>query len=298
MATLLSRATAMPVLEAKHRQPLEPDHVYVIPPNKLMVEAGRRLELSPRTDSRETYTPIDHFLKPLAREEGSRAIGVILSGSGGSDGTQGLLAIKAEGGITFAQDEKTARYPSMPAAAVAAGCVDFVVPPDKLARELARLAGHPYIAPAGEEPDHALPTEERAFGDILATVRRHTGVDFAQYKHATLRRRVQRRMVLHKFEALKDYAAYLRSHPGEARELFSDILIHVTGFFRDAAGFQVLKRKILTASQVLEIVGVPAAGPSGALPPNPQDFPPSGRRHPNRKMAALASRRRAGGRMR
>ncbi len=244
MATLLSRATGMPVLEAMNNVALEPEHVYIIPPNKLMEIAERRLKLSPRTDSKETYTPIDHFLKSLANEEGSRAIGVILSGSGGSDGTQGLLAIKAAGGITFAQDEKTAKYPSMPAAAVSAGCVDFVLPPDKIARELARLAGHPYVAPAGEEPERELPVEAKAFEDVLLTLRRLMGVDFSQYKHATLRRRILRRMVLHKFDALKDYAVYLRNHAGEARELFNDILIHVTGFFRDRTVFSMLKRRV------------------------------------------------------
>jgi two-component system CheB/CheR fusion protein len=244
MASLLSRITMMPVLEAKNNVSLEPDHVYIIPPNKLMEVARGRLKLSPRSNSKETYTPIDHFLKSLAEEEGGHAIGVILSGSGGSDGTQGLLAIKTAGGITLAQDEKTAKYPTMPAAAVAAGCVDFVLPPDKIARELARIAGHPYIAPE-EEPPRPMPAEEKAFEDILGTLRRQTTVDFTQYKHATLRRRVQRRMVLHKFESLKDYAGYVRSHPAEVRELFNDILIHVTGFFRDPTVFHTLRRKVL-----------------------------------------------------
>src|SRR6266478_4722250 len=175
MASLLSRTTTMPVLEAKNNVRLAADHVYIIPPNKLMEVARGRLKLSPRSDSKETHTPIDHFLKSLAEEEGSHAIGVILSGSGGSDGTQGLLAIKTAGGITLAQDEKTAKYPTMPAAAVAAGCVDFVLPPDKIARELARIAGHPYIVPEEETP-RPVPTEDKAFEEILTTLRRLTGV--------------------------------------------------------------------------------------------------------------------------
>ena len=110
MASLLSRVTAMPVTEAKNNIALQPNCIYVIPPNKLMVVSRRRLKLSPRLESRETNAPIDHFLKSLAREEGNRAIGVILSGSGGTDGTAGCLDIKSEGGITFAQDDKSARW--------------------------------------------------------------------------------------------------------------------------------------------------------------------------------------------
>lgn len=245
LTALLSRATTMPVLEARHNMRLNPNFLYVIPPNKVMGISERRLKLSPRQNAKEVYTPIDQFLCSLAKEEGNRSVGVILSGSGGSDGTQGLLAIKAGGGITFAQDEKTAKYPTMPANAVAAGCVDFVLPPDKIARELTRIAGHPYIAPMAEEPgERAVPAEEKAFDEILTVLRQRMGVDFKQYKHATLRRRIQRRMVLQKCEALKEYVDYLRSHGAEVKELFTDILIHVTGFFRDPAVFQALKKRM------------------------------------------------------
>src|SRR5207249_1144163 len=116
---------------------------------------------------------------------GNRAIGVILSGSG-SDGTQGLLAIKAAGGIAFAQEERTAKYPAMPGSAITAGCVDFVLPPDQIARELSRIAGHPYVGPGEAEP--ARPAEENAFADILLVLRQRSAVDFTHYKSATLQR--------------------------------------------------------------------------------------------------------------
>ncbi|NLF37856.1 histidine kinase [bacterium] len=244
MAALLSRATSMPVLEARNNLELECDHVYVIPPNKLMEIANRRLKLLSRVDSKAANTPIDHFFKSLAEYEGSRAVGVILSGSGGGDGTQGLLAMKAAGGITFAQDEKSAKYPSMPAAAVAAGCVDFVLPPEKIAKELTRLAGHPYIAPVARGTGGETASGEKEFEDILHALRVQTGVDFSQYKRATLQRRIQRRMALHKIETLKEYAAYLHGHAAEVRELFTDVLIHVTSFFRDPSVFQALKRRV------------------------------------------------------
>jgi two-component system CheB/CheR fusion protein len=168
---------------------------------------------------------------------------VILSGNG-SDGTAGLQAIKAAGGITFAQEEKSAKYAAMPGSAITAGCVDFVLSPERMARELARLSGHPYVVPGSiEELVRELPAEDTAFTDILSTLRQRMTVDFIDYKHATLRRRIQRRMVLHKFEKLKDYAQFLRGHAGEIKELFNDLLIHVTGFFRDAPVFQALKKR-------------------------------------------------------
>ncbi len=243
LSSLLARSTAMPVSEARNNLKLEPEHLYVIPPNFVMGISRRRLKLTPRRNGADTHTPIDHFLQSLAEEEGSAAIGVILSGNG-SDGTAGLQAIKAAGGITFAQDETTANYPAMPRNAVAAGCVDFVLSPEKIGRELARLSGHPYIVldrPGdGERP---LPAEDKPLAEILGTLRQRMSVDFTHYKHPTLRRRILRRMVLHKFDRLADYGQFLHGHPAEVKELFNDILIHVTGFFRDSAAFRTLKKR-------------------------------------------------------
>jgi two-component system, chemotaxis family, CheB/CheR fusion protein len=243
LTSILARSSAMPVSEAKHNMRLAPNRLYVIPPNKLMGLWGDRLKLSPRRHTDRPQAIIDHFLCSLAEEQGSRAIGVILSGNG-ADGTQGLQAIKAAGGITFAQDEKTAHYPAMPGNAITAGCVDFVLSPDGIARELGRLAGHPYVSPSGEPVEPAPTLEENLIVQILLLLRQRMGVDFACYKRPTLLRRIQRRMALHKLESLKEYHAYLRSHNGEAKELYGDILIHVTGFFRDAAVFQALKKKV------------------------------------------------------
>ena len=144
LCSLLSRATAMRVSEAKHNLRLEPNRVYVIPPNKKIDVAGRKLKVSPRRDTKDVHLPVDHFLESLAEEEGNRSIGVILSGNG-SDGTRGLRAVKAVGGITFAQDEKSAKFPSMPANAIHAGCVDFVLSPSRIAQELVSIADHPYV---------------------------------------------------------------------------------------------------------------------------------------------------------
>src|SRR5215475_12814165 len=144
LAELLSRATDMPVKEVEQGMRVEPNCVYVIPRNTKMAIANGALRLAPREETREGRRPIDYFMGSLAEEKRNRAIGVILSGTA-SDGTLGLEAIKAAGGITFAQDEETAKYDGMPHSAISAGCVDFVLPPERIAEELARVAQHPNV---------------------------------------------------------------------------------------------------------------------------------------------------------
>jgi two-component system CheB/CheR fusion protein len=146
LTEILSRATAMPVVEVTDHMPVEANRVYVIPPGMTMGLAGGLLRLSPRPNTKSPHHSIDQFLQSLADDQGHRAMGVILSGSA-SDGTLGLEAIKAEGGITFAQDD-SAQHRSMPRNAVAAGCVDFVLAPAEIAQEITRISRHPYIAPS------------------------------------------------------------------------------------------------------------------------------------------------------
>ena len=136
----------MPVLEATQDLAVRPDHVYVIPKNVTMTIAEGVLQLAPRGEARSPHLPIDLFLESLAEDRQTAAIGVILSGTG-SDGTRGLAEIKAAGGITFAQDKDSAKHDGMPASAIASGSVDFILPPDKIAQELARIGRHPYLAP-------------------------------------------------------------------------------------------------------------------------------------------------------
>ena len=149
---ILSRSTTMVVSEAADGMPVEANHVYVIPANSdLTIEKGM-LRLGPRAQEQGPHMPIDRFLRSLAEECGSRAIGVILSGAG-TDGAAGIQAIKAAGGVTFAQDQYTAKFASMPQAAVATNCVDFVLPPERIAAELVRIGHHPYVADSSvEEP--------------------------------------------------------------------------------------------------------------------------------------------------
>ena len=239
LSTLLGKATAMPVIEVTDGLAVEADHVYVIPPNRSMTILHGTLCLRARAGAGALQRPIDNFAISLAEEKGAAAIGVLLSGTG-SDGTCGLKAIKAAGGVTFAQEPKTAEWPAMPISAMTAGSVDFVLSPKRIAAELARVGSHPYLAEAAVTP------EGSALDKICIILRSATGIDFRLYKQATVRRRIARRMALQKISALDRYAAVLRRNPEEAQNLAEDIFIHVTSFFRDPECFQAVRKRVLT----------------------------------------------------
>ena len=254
LAQLLAKATSMPVREVTNNDlPVQPNHVYVIPPNTNLAIAQGVLKLQPRKQTGGAHRSIDSFFQSLAEDQHERAIGVILSGTA-SDGTLGLEAIKAEGGITFAQDAESAKYDSMPRSAVAAGCVDFVLSPEDIAKELARIARHPHVAkdfgahsdsPARDEATRRVAAvEETHFNKILDLLRNHSGVDFSLYKPNTIQRRITRRMVLNKQNTLDAYADFLRGNAKELDALYSDVLISVTSFFRNPEAFEVLNRTV------------------------------------------------------
>jgi two-component system CheB/CheR fusion protein len=285
LTEILARTTAMPVREVTDKMAVRPNQVYVIPPDKRLTVARGHLRLEPREQTAGPQHSIDFFLQSLAQEQQERAIGVILSGTA-SDGTLGLEAIKAEGGITFAQDE-SAKYDSMPRNAVAAGCVDLVLPPEGIARELTRIAKHPHVtggglAPTGESTveggtPEAGPAggdaerggtgrrvEESGFRRILLLLRNHCGVDFSLYKPNTMQRRIARRMVLSKCETLEAYGRFLRGNDPEQDALYADMLINVTSFFRNPEAFEALKgqvfAKLVQARRQEEPVRVWVAG--------------------------------------
>ncbi len=244
LTELLAKETQMRVHEVADGMVVEPDNVYVIPPNTDMAILRGRLSLVPRTEARRQYMPIDYFFRSLAEDAQSNAIGVILSGTG-TDGTLGLRAIKAEGGLAFAQDDKTAKYDGMPRSAVAAGVVDFILPPEGIADELARLKSHPYVVQdqTAAAADITLEGEDN-LDKIFLLLRSATGVDFSYYKVTTIKRRVARRMLLHRISRLPQYLRYIKDNPVEIEELFQDLLINVTGFFREPELFDALKKKV------------------------------------------------------
>jgi len=248
LTELLSRTTQLPIDEVRDGMIVEPNHIYIIPPNTELGILYKELHLLPRNEIASPHLPIDSFMQSLAEDQGSMSIGIILSG-GASDGTMGLKRIKAAGGITFAQDEGSAKYSSMPHSAIAAGCVDFVLPPLDIAKELTRIARQPRVLRniAGITEQGLSEEGSDELNKIFMLLRNRTGNDFTYYKHSTICRRIQRRMVLHKLERLKDYLSFLREHSTELDELFQDILINVTGFFRDSESFDALKKNVFPA---------------------------------------------------
>jgi two-component system CheB/CheR fusion protein len=244
---ILSRTTKIPVTQVTEGVTVERNHVYIIPPNTDMVIRNGTLRLSARSLTHGQHRPIDQFFTSLAEDCGDRAIAVVLSGTA-SDGTSGCLAIKAVGGITFAQDEATAKYTSMPRSAVEAGCIDFVLPPRAIAEELARIERHPYIARTPTRPDELLgPASPSDIHELFAMLREAKGVDFTHYKQSTLQRRVKRRMVVNQLESLEDYVRFIKRNSKELDALYRDVLIHVTGFFRDPGAFDSLRKEVFPA---------------------------------------------------
>jgi two-component system CheB/CheR fusion protein len=227
----------MPVSEVKGKTRVEANRVYVIPPGCNLGISGGVLQILPRPD-RGPNMPIDSFLLALAADRGSQTFGVILSGTA-SDGTLGLQAIKAAGGITFAQEIGTAKFDGMPRSAIAAGVVDFVLPPAGIARRMAAIA---------QQPQEAIqPPGDAELAKILRLVRSATGVDFTHYKHGTLMRRIKRRMTLRGFATLEDYSRDLARNIQEANTLCETCLITVTAFFREPTVFAELKKRVFPA---------------------------------------------------
>jgi two-component system CheB/CheR fusion protein len=256
LTDILRRRTSLPVVAAADGVAVQPDHLYVIPPNVTLTVAGNVLCLVPRSQGREIHKPVDALFRSLAEDCGEAAVGVILSGAD-SDGTAGIEAIKQAGGITFAQLPSSARVPSMPQSAIDTGCVDFVLPPELIAKELLRLTAHPYLHSAsgrtsasidsanGAEAEDA--DDPEALRRIFRRLRGIHGVDFARYKPSTLRRRLARRMALQRVESLREYADALDHDVAETAALYQDFLIRVTSFFRDPESFRVLAEQVFPA---------------------------------------------------
>jgi two-component system, chemotaxis family, CheB/CheR fusion protein len=248
LVTLLSRVTGIPVEEAKNGTAVKPGRIYVAPPGATVVISNGVLGVAPSKTPRHLRMPVDAFLRSLAQDRGNAAIGVILSGTG-TDGTLGLWQIKEDGGICFVQDPDTAKFSGMPQSAIAETAVDFTLPPGGIARELVRLADHPYVSPAAtpEDAPSAQPADEARLGRILALLKTVSGVDFASYKQTTIIRRILRRMTLLDKDDLAEYASYCEEHREELVALYHDLLIKVTKFFREPESFTILKQKVFPA---------------------------------------------------
>jgi len=238
LSDLLGKHTHLQVHEAEDGMVVRPSCVYVIPPNYELTFRAGALHLQPRAEPRGRWHPIDTLFQSLAEALGAKSVGVILSGTG-TDGTVGARAIKAEGGAVMVQAPESAEFDGMPQSALATGLVDYVLAPaempDALANHVARDSGAPPRTPA----------DDVALRGIFASLRGAIGHDFSEYKRATILRRIDRRMAVHKLSQLADYDRHLREHPMESAALFSDLLIGVTSFFRDQEAFAALESQVI-----------------------------------------------------
>jgi two-component system CheB/CheR fusion protein len=243
LTELLSKATPMTVTEVREGTRVEPDHVYVIPPNTGLTISRRALHLHRRPPPPALAWPIDDFFHSLANDAGVQAIGVVLSGNA-SDGATGLKAIQEVGGITFAQNVASAKYGEMPKNAIDAGGADKILRPSQIGRELARIGSHSYVRRMTEKTE-----EERSLRDsdlqlIFGLLQETAHIDFRHYRQTTLRRRIRRRMLLRKIDSSRDYVEHIRRDPAERLALSQDLLIHTTSFFRDPKTFQALEKTV------------------------------------------------------
>ena len=191
LSSILAKSTTMPVLEVTNGMQVEPDHVYVIPPNTCMTISAGILKLVPRSNGQiEMNLPIDVFLRSLARDRGSQTVGIILSGTA-SDGSAGIMAIKEEGGITFAQDEKSAKFEQMPQNAIATGCVDFVLNTEKMAESLGDISRHPHANPSESQIDKLLPETDETFRQIVYLLRKRREDDGGVLQSRVFKTRAQ-----------------------------------------------------------------------------------------------------------
>ncbi len=255
---LIQRHTQMTVFEAENRVEVQPNCVYVIPPNRDLLLRHRTLYLTPPSMPQGLRLPIDIFFRALAEDQGETAIGIILSGAG-SDGTVGLRAIKEAGGMVMAQDPASASHSGMPGSAVATGLTDYVLPPDAMPGALIAYVehiGHPGKSLAPPAYSHPADAAADAMQEILTLLRLKTGHDFSAYKRTTMARRVTRRMAVRHAQNLGAYVQRLREDEAERRALFRELLIGVTNFFRDPEAFNALN-----AHAILQILKEREAAP-------------------------------------
>jgi two-component system CheB/CheR fusion protein len=243
LSTLVKRYTRMQVFDVEDGMPVQPDCVYIIPPNWDLALLSGALQLHEPSAARGHRLPIDFFFRSLAQDQHERAICVVLSGTG-SDGTLGAREVKGAGGMVMAQSPDTTEFSGMPQSAIVAGLVDLVLPPQDMAHHLTTYALHafkhrtPISTAAAARPADGL-------NKIFFHLRSQTGHDFSHYKHNTILRRIERRMAVKQVEEIDAYVRMLQQTPAEVQALFFDLLIGVTHFFRDADAFEALQKSVV-----------------------------------------------------
>jgi two-component system CheB/CheR fusion protein len=240
---LIQRHTRMKVVQVEDGLKVEPNLIHIIPPNRNLTIRQGALYLKPPPPTQRLRLPIDTFFRSLAEDQAEKAIAIILSGAG-SDGPLGLKSIKEKGGLVMVQASDSAKYSSMPDSAMATGLVDYVLPPQEMPAQLLKYIE---LAPLGDKPRPAalMPAATGVLQKIFMLLRTQTGHDFSLYKKNTINRRIERRMAVKQIEQIENYLKYLQQSPGEVQALFKELLIGVTGFFRDAEAFHALETQVM-----------------------------------------------------
>ena len=254
LVELVKRYTRMQVFEVEDGMRVQPNCAYIIPPNRDMALLNGTLQLLEAVAQRGQRLSIDFFFRSLAHDQRERAMCVVLSGSG-SDGTQGVRAIKAEGGMAMAQNPDSTEYDGMPRSAIGTGLIDYTLPPAEMPAQLIAYAARALGKVALRDPQPAAKTDD-SLKKIFVLLRAHTGHDFSQYKQNTVSRRVERRMAVHQIEQVDQYLRFLQETPAEIDALFRDLLIGVTNFFRDKEVFEALGQELASL-----LAGKPADSP-------------------------------------
>ncbi|WP_048179088.1 CheR family methyltransferase [Methanosarcina siciliae] len=240
LTDLIGRYTRMPVYEVKDGMVVQPNCVYVIPPNREMIFESGTLQIQEPDEPRGPRLPINLFFRSLALSKLELSIGIILSGTG-EDGTLGARAIKDAGGMAMVQSPESSEYDGMPRSAITAGLADYILPPAEMPAQLFAYVNQVF----GKRP-HVAPKAEDALKRIFNLIRTKNGHDFSDYKQNTINRRIERRMAIINVNSLDDYVLYLQQKPAEVDALFQDLLIGVTSFFRNPTAFEALKEKVIT----------------------------------------------------
>ena len=242
MVELLSKYTSLKVHEARDGVKVEPKNIYLIPRRKNMTIFKGKLYLVEYGRSQGLNLPIDIFFESLAKDQGEKSIGIVLSGTG-SDGTRGIRAIKEMGGMVMAQDD-SAKFDGMPRSAVSTQLVDYVIAPEEMAASLLSFIKHPCLNRDLSLPP-AIADDQVPLEKLFAILRARTGIDFSDYKHNTILRRIGRRMSINQINEFKDYLKFVEHSPTESQTLYKEFLIGVTRFFRDPEAFDLIKKEVI-----------------------------------------------------
>lgn len=243
MVELLSKHTSLKVLRVEDGVLVQPNTIYLIPPRKSLTIFHRKLYLTELHYGKVLNLPIDVFFRSLSDDQGEKAVGIVLSGTG-SDGTLGIRAIKGTGGMVICQDPETAKFDGMPKSAINTGLVDYVLPPEKMPERIKKYFEH-FFDYKTENADKSLLINESILTKILGIIKNKSGIDFTFYKQNTIIRRLERRISINQINNIEDYISLLLKSEDEAAILSRDLLINVTKFFRDSEAFDLLKEKVI-----------------------------------------------------